>query len=254
MTKSISSMFSLEGKVALVTGASRGMGEEMARVFSQAGARVVLNSRKEEGINEAAEKIKAAGGNVTAVVANVSSANDRKKLIDAAMDWAGRIDILVNNAGTNPAFGPLAEVAESAWDKIFEVNLKGPFFLSQMAYNAWMKDNGGSIINTASMGGYSTAPFSMNVYNTTKAALIHLTKCLSSEWRNDKVRVNALSPGVIRTRLSQILWDSPEGMENREGIIGDVDDISGLALLLASDAGSFINGESIVIDGGARVM
>jgi dehydrogenase/reductase SDR family protein 4 len=253
MTKSISSMFSLEGKVAVVTGASRGMGEEMARVFAQAGARVVLNSRREEGINEAAEKIKAAGGDVLAVVANVSSADDRKKLIDAAMDWAGRIDILVNNAGTNPAFGPLAEVAESAWDKIFEVNLKGPFFLSQMAYNAWMKDNGGSIINTASVGGYSTAPFSMNVYNTTKAALIHLTKCLSSEWRNDKVRVNALSPGVIRTRLSQILWDSPEGMENRDGIIGDVDEISGLALLLASDAGSFINGESIVIDGGARV-
>ena len=165
-------MFSLEGKVAVVTGASRGMGEEMARVFAQAGARVVLNSRREEGINEAAEKIKAAGGDVLAVVANVSSADDRKKLIDAAMDWAGRIDILVNNAGTNPAFGPLAEIAESAWDKIFEVNLKGPFFLSQMAYNAWMKDNGGSIINTASVGGYSTAPFSMNVYNTTKAALI----------------------------------------------------------------------------------
>ena len=212
-------MFSLEGKVAVVTGASRGMGEEMARVFAQAGARVVLNSRREEGINEAADKIKAAGGDIIAVVANVSSADDRKKLIGAAMDWAGRIDILVNNAGTNPAFGPLAEVAESAWDKIFEVNLKGPFFLSQMAYNAWMKDNGGSIINTASVGGYSTAPFSMNVYNMTKAALIHMTKCLSSEWRNDKVRVNALSPGVIRTRLSQILWDSPEGMENRDGII-----------------------------------
>ena len=253
MTKSISSMFSLEGKVAVVTGASRGMGEEMARVFAQAGARVVLNSRREEGINEAAEKIKAAGGDVLAVVANVSSADDRKKLIDAAMDWAGRIDILVNNAGTNPAFGPLAEIAESAWDKIFEVNLKGPFFLSQMAYNAWMKDNGGSIINTASVGGYSTAPFSMNVYNTTKAALIHLTKCLSSEWRNDKVRVNAISPGVIKTRLSQILWDNPDAMENRDGIIGDVDEISGLVLLLASDAGSFINGESIIIDGGAFV-
>jgi len=246
-------MFSLEGKVAVVTGASRGMGEEMARVFAQAGARVVLNSRKEEGIKEAAEKIKADGGDVIPVVANISLADDRKKLIDAAMDWGGRIDVLVNNAGTNPAFGPLEGIAESAWDKIFEVNLKGPFFLSQMAYNAWMKENGGSIINTASVGGYSTAPFSMNVYNTTKAALIHLTKCLASEWRSQNVRVNALAPGLIKTRLSQLLWDNPEGIENREGIIGEVEDIAGLALLLASDAGVFINGESIIIDGGALV-
>ena len=169
------------------------------------------------------------------------------------MEWAGRIDILVNNAGTNPAFGPLADIEESAWDKIFEVNLKGPFFLSQMAYNAWMKDNGGSIINTASVGGYSTAPFSMNVYNTTKAALIHLTKCLASEWRTQNVRVNALAPGLIKTRLSQVLWDNPEGLENRDGLIGEVKDIAGTALLLASDAGVFINGQTIVIDGGALV-
>ena len=222
-------MFSLEGKVAVVTGASRGMGEEMARVYAQAGARVVMNSRKEAGINEAADKVKAAGGDAIAVVANVSSAEDRATLVDAAMEWGGRIDVLVNNAGTNPAFGPLAEIQESAWDKIFEVNLKGPFFLAQMVYNAWMKENGGSIINTASVGGYGTAPFSMNVYNTTKAALIHLTKCLSSEWRSEKVRVNALSPGLIKTRLSQLLWDNPEGMENRDGIIGEVDEISGLA-------------------------
>jgi NAD(P)-dependent dehydrogenase (short-subunit alcohol dehydrogenase family) len=249
MTNEIAKLFSLEGKAAVITGASRGIGEEIARVFALAGARVVMNSRKEKGISEAADKIKANGGEALPVVANVSSSEDRKKLIDASMEWAGRIDILVNNAGTNPAFAPLEEVEESAWDKTFAVNLNGPFFLSQLAYHAWMKKNGGSIINTSSAGGFGTA-LTMNVYNVTKAALIHLTKCLASEWKNNNVRVNALAPGLIKTRLSQLLWDGPGAMESGGVGLGEVGDIAGTALLLASDAGSFINGQTVIIDGG----
>lgn len=254
MAKDIAAMFSLEGKVAVIAGASRGIGEEIAASFALAGARVVMSSRKEEGIKEAVEKIKAGGTDALAVVANVSYTQDCEKLVKEAMDWAGRIDILVNNAGTNPAWGPLESVQESAWDKIFAVNLKGAFFTSQMAYNAWMKENGGCIINTASAGAFSAAP-SMNVYNITKAAMIHMTKALASEWKDQGVRVNALAPGVIKTRLSQALWDNPQTRELADaGLarrIGEVEDISGAALLLASEAGSFINGQYIIIDGGS---
>jgi len=250
MTNEIAKLFSLEGKTAVITGASRGIGEEIARVFALAGARVVMNGRKEKGITEAADKIKANGGEALPVVANVSSSEDRKKLIDASMEWAGRIDILVNNAGTNPAFAPLEEIEKSAWDKTFAVNLDGPFFLSQLAFHAWMKENGGSIINTASAGGFGTA-LTMNVYNITKAALIHLTKCLASEWKNNHVRVNALAPGLIKTRLSQLLWDTPGAAEGGNIGLGEVGDLAGTALLLASDAGSFISGQTIIIDGGA---
>ena len=135
-------IFSLSGKVALITGASRGIGEEIASVYANARARVTICSRKQENIDEAAEGIKRSGGEVLGLAANASIAKDREKLVKAAMDWACKIDILVNNAGANPIYGPLANLSESSWDKVFEVNLKAMFFLSQMVYHAWMKDHG----------------------------------------------------------------------------------------------------------------
>jgi len=254
MAKDIVSMFSLEGKTAVIAGASRGIGEEIARVFALAGAKIVMSSRRETGINEAVEKINNDGGEALAVVANISHMADCEKLIQESMDWAGRIDILVNNAGTNPAFGQLEDVQESAWDKIFEVNLKGAFFTSQLAYKAWMKEHGGVIIHTASVGAFGASP-TMNVYGITKAAMIHMTKCMAAEWKSQGVRVNALAPGVIKTRLSQALWDRPEVQElaeqNPANRIGEVEDVAGSALLLASDAGSYINGQYIIMDGGS---
>lgn len=256
MSKDIASMFSLDGKVAFVTGASRGIGEEIARVYSLAGARLVICSRKKEGIEKAAEKIRASGGEILPVVANVSVAEDRKKAVEAAMDWAGRIDILVNNAGTNPAFGPLEDISQSAWDKTFDTNLNAIFYLSQLVFHAWMKDHGGSIISTSSTAAFSTGP-PLNTYHVTKAAVVHLTKCLAGEWGPMGVRVNALAPGLIKTRLSQALWDGPQGGEVANALplkrLGDVSDVSGAALLLASDAGSFITGQTIVMDGGGLV-
>jgi NAD(P)-dependent dehydrogenase (short-subunit alcohol dehydrogenase family) len=257
MGKDIASLFSLQGKTALIAGASRGIGEEIARVYGLAGARMVLSSRKLENVKEAEDRIKKeTGAEILAVASNISSSADREALVKTAMDWAGRIDILVNNAGTNPASGPLADVEESAWDKIFDVNLKGPFILSRLVYQAWMKDHGGVILNTASAGGYSSSP-GINAYNITKAALIHLTKCLAAEWGKNGIRVNALAPGVIKTRLSRMLWDNPQAEERFKnspvGRMGVVEDIGGTALLLVSDASSFITGQTVVLDGGQLV-
>lgn len=177
-------------------------------------------------------------------------------LVRSAMDWAGKIDILVNNAGGNPFFGPMADISESAWDKVFDVNLKASFFLSQLVYHAWMKDHGGVILNVSSAGGFQTMR-GINTYNVAKAALIHLTRCLASEWGHNGIRVNALAPGIIKTQFSQALWDSPHssGVIKSYPIprIGEVNDITGAALLLVSDASSFITGHALVIDGGLLV-
>ncbi|HUW64578.1 MAG TPA: SDR family oxidoreductase [Spirochaetia bacterium] len=253
MAESIPAMFSLAGKVALVTGASRGIGEEIAGVYAGAGARVAICGRKPEGVKEAAERLGKDGRQVLGVAANVAVAQDRAKLVQAVLDWAGRIDILVNNAGGNPGHGPLAEVSEQAWDRVFEANVKAPLFLSQLVYQAWMKNHGGVIINMASAGGFVVTA-GINAYNISKAALVHLTRCLASEWGHDGVRVNAIAPGLIRTRFSQMLWDGPEGPElvERHPVprVGEVEDVAGAALLLASAASSFMTGHTLVVDGG----
>ncbi len=254
----IAEMFSLEGKTALIAGASRGIGEAIANVFGWAGAKLVLSSRRPEGIQEAAERVrKATGAEVLAVAANISNAEDRQKLVQEAMNWAGRVDILVNNAGTNPASGPLAEVAAPAWDKIFATNLDGPFFLSQLVFQAWMKEHGGCIINTSSIAAYGTGGNLEGAYSITKSALTHLTRILAFEWAPYRVRVNALAPGLIKTRLSQALWDRPgieEAAQNKAvPRLGLPEDLAGAALLLASRAGELINGQDIIVDNGALV-
>jgi dehydrogenase/reductase SDR family member 4 len=254
----IASMFSLEGKTALIAGASRGIGEEIARVYALAGAKLIISSRRPEGINEAAERLrKDTGAEILAVPANISYPDDREKLVDAAMTWAGRVDILLNNAGTNPASGPLADIEESAWDKIFEVNLKGPYLLSKMIFQTWMKEHGGCIINTSSIAAYGTGGNIEGAYSITKSALTHLTKILAFEWEKYRVRVNALAPGLIKTRLSQALWDRPGIQETAQTKavprLGIAEDLAGAALLLASKAGELINGQDIIVDNGALV-
>jgi len=251
-------MFSLEGKSALIAGGSRGIGEEIARVYGLAGAKLVISSRRKEGIEAAAERIREkTGAEVLAVASHISNGDDRQKLVDEAMAWAGSIDILVNNAGTNPAFGPMEDVSESAWNKIFEVNLTGPFFLSQLVFKAWMKDNGGCIINTASVGAFRMGGGGEGSYCITKCAMVHLSKVLASEWAKHRVRVNALAPGLVKTRLAQALWDRPgiEDMAKDRAVprLGEVEDMAGAALLLATGAGEFINGHALVLDNGLLV-
>jgi NAD(P)-dependent dehydrogenase (short-subunit alcohol dehydrogenase family) len=255
--KGIRPSFSLQGRVALITGASRGIGEEIAQVYSMAGAQVVICSRKEDSIEKAAGRIRKRGGKVLSLVANVSRSADRKKMVEAALDWAGRIDILVNNAGANPTYGRLEGLSKSAWNKVFEVNLGAPFFLSQLVFSSWMKANGGVILNISSIGSHESIT-GVNAYNVAKAALDHLTRCLAAEWGPRGVRVNALAPGLIKTQFSQALWDSSDTVKLFKGHpiprIGEVEDISGAALFLASGASSYITGHILAIDGGQLLL
>jgi len=256
LRKNILSSFSLDGKKILITGGSRGIGKAISAIYSEMGADVIICGRKQESVEETAREIKANGGHAFPVAANVTLPKDRVRLIDTAIQWAGRIDILVNNAGGNPKFGGLSELSESVWDKTFELNLKAPFVISQMVYNTWMKENGGVIINMASVGGLITSS-GINAYNITKAALIHLTKCLAQEWGPSGIRVNAIAPGLIKTEMSRALWDSPMGEKmvksNPLKRIGEVNDVKSAALFLASDASSFITGHTLLIDGGQLI-
>ena len=256
MGEHIDALFSLKEKVAIITGASRGIGEEMATVFAKAGARVVVCSRKQEAVDQVASAISKNGGQALAVAANIAEAGDRENLISKTMDWGGSIDVLVNNAGAYPQFGGLEDLTEAALDKTIDVNLKATLFVSQLAYKTWMKNNGGAIINVSSIGGLQCST-GINGYNVVKAALNHLTRCLASEWGRKGVRVNALAPGVIKTQFSQALWESPEFntmiKQNPIPRFGEVEDMAGAALFLASDASSYVTGHTMVIDGGTLV-
>lgn len=256
MDYSADRMFSLKGKVAIVTGASRGIGEEIAACFLQAGARVVICSREQAAVDATVQQIQKEQDTVLPLEINVADAADRKRLVAQTMQWGGRIDILVNNAGANPAFGGLEDLTESALDLVINVNLKASMFLSQLVFKAWMKESGGSIVNVSSLGGLQCIP-GISGYCAVKAGLNHLTRCMANEWGKYGIRVNAIAPGIIKTKFSRALWESPkfEAMMEKNPIsrFGEVDDIAGAALLLASDAASYITGHMMVIDGGMLV-
>ncbi len=248
------SQFDLTGKVALVTGASRGIGSAIANVLAQFGAQVVLSSRKQADLDAEAERINARfPGRATAVAAHAGREEDLARLVGATMERHGRIDILVNNAGTNPYMGPLMDAELSAWDKTFEVNVRGILILTQLAYRAWMAEHGGSVVNIASTGGLRPG-LGLGVYRVSKAAVVFMTRQLAREI-GDTVRVNAVAPGLIKTRFAEALWANEEILQrilapNPMGRIGTVDEVANAVLFLASDAASYVNGEVMVVDGG----
>ncbi len=252
----IEDMFSLEGKVAVVTGGTRGIGEEIACTYAKAGAKVVICSRNQDTVGKAVERMRQNGSEVLGIPVDVAVPEDRENLIKATMDWGKRLDILVNNAGANPIFGGLEDLVESEFDKVINVNLKASLFLSQLAYKMWMKNHGGVILNVSSIGGYLCST-GINGYNVIKAALNHMTRCIASEWGHKGVRVNSLAPGLIKTDFSKALWTNPVFQKNIKlqpvARIGQVNDLSGAALFLASDASAFITGQVMVIDGGHMV-
>ncbi len=242
---------SLEGKVALVTGASKGIGFAIAKSFAESGAKVMLSSRKLDQLVAAASNIE---GDTHVFVANVGDVEAAEQCVDATIERFGRLDILVNNAATNPYAGPIMEVDEGRYDKTFQVNVKGPIFWSQAAWRKWMKDNGGVIMNIASVGGLRSEGL-LGIYNLTKAALIHLTRQLGGEL-GPKVRVVGIAPGLVKTDFAQMLVDNfgetlARSMPTRR--LGEPEDIAHLATFLASDLASWITGETYVIDGGAGV-
>ena len=245
--------FSLQGKVALVTGGSRGIGRAIAFAFADAGADVVISGRKLPDLETVAEEIRKKGRKSMAIASHVAKAEESKALVEKVKSEWGRIDILVNNAGTNPYYGPLLDAEEWAWDVTMNVNLKGPFLLSQLVAKVMREQGGGSIINIASIAGI--IPSELNIYNVTKAGLIMLTKVMAKEWGRYKIRVNAIAPGLFITRLSEALWQDPAKGEvaartKALGYIGQPEDIAGMVVYLASDEADYVNGATIFIDGG----
>ena len=248
------SLFDLSGRVALVTGASRGIGSAIAEVLAEHGANVVLSSRKQADLDAEAERINSKHPQrATAIAAHAGRPEELGKLVQAVMERFSRIDILVNNAATNPYMGPVIGAELAAWDKTFEVNLRGVFILTKLVYEASMEAHGGAIVNVASIGGLRPG-IGLGVYNVTKAGVIMLTRQLAREL-GGKVRVNAVAPGVIKTRFAEALWGNEAILDrilasNPMGRVGVPEEVAAAVLFLASDAASYVNGEVLVIDGG----
>ncbi|AEF36514.1 short-chain type dehydrogenase/reductase [Mycolicibacter sinensis] len=238
----------LTGRTAIITGASRGIGLAIGQRLAQAGANVVLTSRDQQSADAAAAQI---DGDALGVAAHVAEDDAAQRCVDLTLERFGSIDILVNNAGTNPAFGPLIDQDHGRFAKIFDVNLWGPLLWTSCAVKSWMGEHGGAVVNTASIGGMSSAPL-MGMYNATKAALIHVTKQLALEL-SPGVRVNAICPGVVRTKLAEVLWQEHEQALSTTmplGRIGEPVDVADAVAFLVSDAASWITGQTLVVDGG----
>jgi len=248
--------FSLKGKVALVTGASRGIGESIARALAEHGAKVIISSRKQESLDPVADSINEAGGDCTAVACHTGQAEAIADLFERVKADFGRLDVLVNNAATNPYFGPAVNIEMGAFDKTFEVNVKGYFMMIQHAAPIMVEQGGGSIINVASIAGLSPGPMQA-VYSMTKAAVINMTKGFAKELGSAKVRCNAIAPGVIETKFASVLINTPEIYDQFIERIpmqrhGQPNEIAGMAVYLASDASAYTTGAVMVIDGGMQ--
>ncbi len=250
-------IFSLEGKVALVTGASRGIGQTIAGAYAANGAKVVLSSRKKEGLEAVAEEIRAQGGEVLPVAAHTGDAAAIANLVSRAIETFGGIDILVNNAGTNPHFGPILTSEESHWQKTLDVNLLGYLRMITACIDSIKSRGGGKIINVASVAGINPM-MGMGVYGVSKAGVIMLTKILAAELAQDNIQVNAIAPGLIKTKFSSVLWENPQVNQAilktiPQQRMAEVSELAGIALYLASPASSFTTGSVFVIDGGQLV-
>jgi NAD(P)-dependent dehydrogenase (short-subunit alcohol dehydrogenase family) len=248
------SLLDLSGKVALVTGASRGIGSAIADILAEHGAQVVLSSRKQADLDAEAARINEKHGEkATAIAAHAGRPEELERLVGAVMERFSRIDILINNAATNPYMGPVLGAELAAWDKTFEVNLRGVFILTRLVYGASMEQHGGVIVNVASIGGLRPG-IGLGIYNVTKAGVIMLTRQLAREL-GGTVRVNAVAPGVIKTRFAEALWANEAILDrilstNPMGRIGMPEEVAAAVLFLASDAASYVNGEVLVVDGG----
>ena len=247
--------FSLAGKVAIVTGGSRGIGRSIALGLAEGGADVAIAARKPEALAEATDAVRALGRRALAVPTNVRRMEELRNLVDTTREALGRIDVLVNNAGTNPIFGPVQEMDERAWDMIMNTNVKSMFYLSVMAREAMcLHGEGGSIVNVSSIGGYQASDV-IGGYSISKAAVIMLTQVLAKQWGRDGIRVNCIAPGLIRTEFSRALWENERiSRDAVEGAalhrIGEPDEMAGAVVYLASPAASFTTGQTLVIDGG----
>lgn len=253
----IKNKFNLQGKVAIITGASKGIGESIARGLAEFGASVVISSRKQEAVDEVADQFKKDGLEATGIACHVGDQEQLKALVEKTAATYGGVDILINNAATNPVFGPLSEVEESVFDKIMNVNVKACLILANLCFPIMKNRGGGSVINIASVEGLKPSA-GLGLYSVSKAAVIMLTQSQAKEWGKDGIRSNAICPGLIQTKFSAALWKNEMILNQVEKHLpsqrmAQPDEMAGLAVFLASDASSYTTGAIYTADGGHMI-
>lgn len=260
MTRTIQQLFDLTGKTALVTGGSRGLGLQMAQALGEAGARVMISSRKEQDLIEATASLKAAGIDADWIAADCSKEADLRELADEAIKRLGHVDILVNNAGATWG-SPAEDHPVEAWDKVMNVNIRGYFILSQhIAKHSMIARRSGRIINVASIAGLGGNPpdLTMIAYNTSKGAVVNFTRALGCEWGRHNITVNAICPGFFPSKMTmgvlKSIGEDKLAAHAPLGRLGDDEDLKGLCVLYASDAGKHITGQWLAVDGGVSVV
>lgn len=253
MTK-IKQKFDLTGKVAIVTGSSKGIGLAIARGLAENGAKVVISSRKQDAVDAVAEEFKNDGLEAVGIACHIGDGAQREALVAKTMEHFGRIDILVNNAAINPFFGPLETSNEEVFDKIMNVNVKAPWLLSNLVHPHMKAQSSGSIINIASVEGIHPG-FKLGLYSVTKSAMIMLTKNQAKEWGRHGIRSNVVCPGLIKTKFSEALWTNEQLVAGYTSVVplkrvAEADEMAGIVMLLASEAGSYMTGGVYAADGG----
>ena len=246
--------FRLDDRVAVVTGASRGIGRAIALGLARAGAHVALTARKQPDLDAVAHEVTALGRRALPMAGHMARRPDIDRLFDTTLEEFGRLDILVNNAATNPVFGPLVEIEEGAWDKIMALNVKGYLFAAQRAAKQMLAVGKGAIVNVSSTGGVRASP-GLGAYSVSKAAVIMLTRVLARELAPFGVRVNAIAPALVETRFSEALWKTPEILESYlkstpAGRTAQPEEMAGAVVYLCSDAASYVTGQTLILDGG----
>ena len=260
MTRTTQQLFDLTGKTALVTGGSRGLGLQMAHALGEAGARVMISSRKAADLEQACAQLKAAGIDAHWIAADCGKEEDIRRLADETLQRMGKIDILVNNAGASWG-APAEDHPVAAWDKVMNLNIRGYFILSQhVAKHSMIPNKGGRIINIASIAGLNGNPKGMDTiaYSTSKGAVVNFTRTLAAEWGDHHINVNAICPGFFMTKMAEglITLLGEEKMASAAPLnrLGDDEDLKGVTLLFASDAGKHITGQWLAVDGGVSVV
>jgi NAD(P)-dependent dehydrogenase (short-subunit alcohol dehydrogenase family) len=255
--QSMRGLFDLTGKVALITGSTKGIGRAIAEAMAAFGAKVVVSSRKPDACEEVRAKIVAAGGQAVSIPCNIGSKEELTRLVDETNRALGPVDVLVCNAAVNPHFGPTQEIPDSAFDKILGSNVRSNHWLCQMTIPAMAKRGGGAVILVSSIGGLKGSE-RLGAYGISKAAEMQMARNLAVEWGPSNVRVNCIAPGLVRTDFARALWENPEIYAHTVKSyplrrIGEPNEIAGAAVFLASAAGTFVTGQTLVVDGGATI-